>query len=489
MVKQNGVRPEWKERQARKRVANIFKQVLGVVFLIALIWVGVKYKDQILNLFKKETPPAVSVVPLPPPPPPPPKREVVPPAVVPPKMKTKVVTPVVPPQPIETFSAGEIEAANKLIESGVAAMEKFDFDGAGSLFGQAAQKKCGPKLKAAALTWQDKAANFKLAIKHIHVSEYAEAETSYIIKTTDGTELCGLVKGEDETTVKVQQVPSDNPAVLGKMTFPLPRSEIEKQTPVSREERSRDFRALLGTLEASSGEALHSSTDYYDLVYLSRRLNLGKECIAYLNRAYDGNPPARLPDHYVGDSFRKLVVAKAIERATMMLTVGRTKTAVLTVLNDMTKTLPDFQYATEECEAFKTKWLDNWRSGFKPALASSPTKPAASTAQTPKQLADAASEGEAIEVVVDNSGLTTSGPATALDKANAKYEEGMKFYSLFKKGNADNNKVLKQALVLLDQAVDLYSEVLKREPNNLAVQDRQTSASMMAYACRKYQTM
>ena len=502
--RETGLRPEWKARQARKRVWGIIKTFIGVIFLGVLVGFGIVYKDQIMALFERKEPARVATQ-TPPPPPLPAAKAVEkktepPPPVAPPPVPEKVETAKVTPEIVPT---GEEEAATKLIKDGRAALDQFKFDEALTLFNQAVVKKAGAQLRAEAKTWAHKATQFKIATKHIPVSEYAMAETSYIVKMVDGTEFNGLKVEENDETIKMQCVPRDNPAVLGSMKFPLPRNQIQPNgiIAVPLAERQKQFLELLGALE--SGISVQNSTDYYDVVYLSRRLNLGKECMEYLNRAYDGGP-GRKPDYDVGNSFRKEVVRRAIERASLMVAGGRTEIAVQSVLNDLKKTLPDFETALNEIEAFKLKVKTTVGKDFKTTIVITDKKPAAVAmttgprnatkpppAKSAKEIAREAADGEQIEFVVENSGVAGRGTAAPIvEKANAKYEEGMATYRRFRQGtNANNNQVLRAALKLLEEAVDLYGEALKKDPGNGAVLSRQTEANMIAYACRKYQTL
>src|SRR5581483_4690716 len=86
----------------------------------------------------------------------------------------------------------------------------------------------------------------------------------------------------------------------------------------------------------------------------------------------------------------------------------------------------------------------------------SKTSQAAAPAPSARELA----EPEQGEIEVSSNGVQGHGSAAPIvDQANAKYEEGMKFYRGFKQGsNGDNNKNLRAALQCLDAAVDLYDE-------------------------------
>ena len=109
---------------------------------------------------------------------------------------------------------------------------------------------------------------------------------------------------------------------------------------------------------------------------------------------------------------------------------------------------------------------------------------------TARQLA----EEDRIEIVVDSGGVQGNGAAAPIvERANLKYEEGMRFYRGYTQGpggnNAANNRALQSAEACLEAAVALYDEALKKDPGNKAILDRQTQANMTVYACKKYRTL
>lgn len=500
-----GARPEWKTRQQRKRVFGIIKTFIGVIFLGVLVGFGVVYRQQIMDfvtalLEKKEPTRVVS----PTPPVAPATTSTKAPEVVPPPVPVPdtpaavqpVAKPTVTPEVVPT---GEEAAATKLIDGGIGSLEQFKFDDAEQAFNQAAALKCGAKLRSEAKTWANKTKNFKTALKHIKIADYAQGDNACSVHMVDGTELVGLKLSENDQQIVFQRINRDNPAADGKSSGPLPRVEIKDMKSIPMEKRTEQFLQLLGALESNVGD-IACSTDYYDLVYLSRRLSLGKQCIQYLNRAYDGGP-SRKPDPYLGDSFRKEVVRRYIERASLMVAAGRTETSVKMVLNDLKKTLPDFSYAAEEIEAFQMKVRSTVKEGFKSTIKEVKVVAAAQPkVQGPSKLAPAVSarqmtnsitEGDQVEYVVENSGVKGSGAAGPIvDQANAKYEEGMKTYRQFRQGtNGSNNQVLRAAMKMLEEAVDLYDKALAKDPNNMSIQNRQTEANMIVYACKKYQTL
>ncbi|GMV80612.1 MAG: hypothetical protein AMXMBFR7_17960 [Planctomycetota bacterium] len=73
--------------------------------------------------------------------------------------------------------------------------------------------------------------------------------------------------------------------------------------------------------------------------------------------------------------------------------------------------------------------------------------------------------------------------------ADLLYESGMAHYKLFSKAIQPSNSVLKRAQYDLSMAMELYEKVVKREPDNKAVQSKLAEASMTYYATNKYQTL
>jgi tetratricopeptide (TPR) repeat protein len=493
-------KPDLKSRQPRKKSGGILGKLLFVALLAALIGVGVVYRTQIVafvnSLQKKEEP---KVVVKEAPKPVEKRKEVVDaaPPVIPakpqqPQQEKNAAAVVIPPK--AAMPTGEEDVAKKLIADGRTALESFDFKKASELFQQASEKKAG-SVKAEAATWVKKAAAFENATNHIPVAEYASAETTYILTTTDDRILSGLKIGEDAQTIRFQNVPPHNPASTGKTILPVGKPDVKNIVEVSKKQRRDEFMQLLGQLE--SGVVIARSTDYYDLVYISKRLGLGRECIEYLNRAYTGGPD-HAPDPFLGDSFRKEVVRRSIDQCSMMLAAGRAKRFVQDELNKLQKTLPTYQLAQDEIEAFKVSVLTKFRDDFKstlkevkkapppPAVAAKVNKPAPQVSA--KELV---TEDQITEVVIDDSGVKGKGAAApVVDQANQLYDEGMKLYRGYKQGsNSGNNQALDGAMKKLQAAIDLYDKALQIDGSNKAIMDRQLEASTAIYGCRKYKTL
>jgi len=494
-------KPDLKSRQRpTKKSGGVLKLFVFVAILGALAGAGVVYQKQIIafvdSLQKKpETPVA-------PPPAPIAKverpQDAAPAPVIPakpqPTEEKKVV--VVPPAAKAAIPTGEEDIARKLIADGRAQLENFEFKKAAELFKQAAEKKAGP-VKAEAETWVKKADAFELATRHMPIADFASAETTYILTTSDDRVLHGIKISEDASTIRFQSVPPHNPASLGKTILPVGKPDLKSTVAVTKQQRRDEFLQLLGGLE--SGVTVTRSTDYYDLVYISKRLGLGRECMEYLNRAYTGGAD-HPPDAYLGDSFRKEVVRRAIDQCSMMLAAGRQKRFAQDELNKMLKTLPGYQLAQDEAEAFKVSVLSKVRDDFKSTLRevkkekpevvanANPSKSTPIAKPTAKELA---TEDSISEVMVDDSGVKGNGAAgPVVDQANAAYDEGIKLYRGYKQGTTgNNNKFLEAAMKKLMTAVDLYDKALQIDGSNKAILDRQTEANMIVYACKKYHTL
>jgi hypothetical protein len=160
---------------------------------------------------------------------------------------------------------------------------------------------------------------------------------------------------------------------------------------------------------------------------------------------------------------------------------------------------PDYQVAQDEVEAFKIQVLSKVKDDFRPSItevkktevaAAAPKKADGKPATTAKEMANE----DQIDFVVDSGGVQGHGAAApVVEQANVKYEEGMRLYRGYKQGrlgnNASNNQTLREAMKYLETAVNMYDEALKKDPGNKAVLDRQTTANMIVYACKKYQTL
>jgi len=493
-------KPDLKSRSPRpKPGGGVIKLFVVVAILGALAGAGVVYKKQILafveSLQKKPEPPPVAA----------PAPEVATaekkqldaaPLVIPAKPQAieerRKTEP--PPAAKAVIPSGEEDVARKLIADGRTQLENFEFKKAAELFKQAAEKKAGA-VKAEAETWVKKADAFEMATRHMSVGDYAAAETTYILTTTDDRVLHGIKLSEDGTAIRFQAVPPHNPASTGKTILPVAKPDIKATVAVTKQQRRAEFMELLGGLESTVTPT--RSADYYDLVYISKRLGLGRECMEYLNRAYNGGPN-HPPDTYLGDSFRKEVVRRAIDQCSMMLAAGRAKRFVQDELNKMLKTLPGYQLAEDEAEAFKVSVLSKVRDDFKSTLrevkkekpdVAATVNPSKSTPKpTAKELV---TEDSITEVTVDDSGVKGHGAAgPVVDQANQLYEEGIKLYRGYKQGTTgNNNKFLEQAMKKLTAAVDLYDKALQLDGSNKAILDRQTEANMIVYACKKYHTL
>src|SRR5581483_5744575 len=112
----------------------------------------------------------------------------------------------------------------------------------------------------------------------------------------------GLKLSEDAEHITFQHIAPDNPASMGSASHPIDKSEIKNIVAVSREQRRKEFVQLLDQLQSTV--AIGRSADYYDLVYLAKRLNLCHECIDFLSKAFDGGS-GHEADPFLGDTFRK----------------------------------------------------------------------------------------------------------------------------------------------------------------------------------------
>jgi len=501
---------DWKRYRQRHRVFAFVKLLLFVAVLGALVGLGIRFREQIMALIK---PPEVAQTPPPPKaivPPPEPKRSVVP--APPDAAKNIAPEPVIPrpepsrpvpaaPEPVEA----EEKRAKELLAQGQQEMGKLDFAGAKKIFDDAALLKAGPETHRDATRWQHKADQFHLGTKHIEVSKFATAPTSVRIVLRSGAEMRGLLDPDADTedTLALRRVSDENPAATGIQRVQLPKVEIFQKTEVPLAERQQEFQSLVAQLESNSevGPGCRAS-DYYDLVFLSKRLGLAAKCLEYLNQAY-----VKVPQGMLANVFRNLIIARALERANLLAVAGR-KVQAEGVLNELLKyTLPDYEPAKDAVDAFRLDVLAKIKDDFKSTIAlvkpatPAPTqgttataaaKPSKTAAQLVSQASSDQGGGTDVQIVVDDSGVSSRNPKAAalIAQANRFYSEGMATYAQYRQGTkGSNNAILQKAESLLEKAVDLYGQALDLDKRNRAIEDRQVEANLIVYACKKYQTL
>jgi hypothetical protein len=170
-------------------------------------------------------------------------------------------------------------------------------------------------------------------------------------------------------------------------------------------------------------------------------------------------------------------------------------------------TLPDYEPARDAVDAFRLDVLAKIKDDFKSTIAlvkkpveaapaaaakAGPAKPGRTAAQLVSQASSDQGGGTDVEIVVDDSGLSSKNPKAAalITQANRFYSEGMATYAQYRQGTkGNNNAILRKAMVSLEKAVDLYGQALDLDKRNRAIEDRQVEANMIVYACRKYLTL
>ncbi len=491
---------EWRERQQKRKTAGIFKLFAFMVFCGVLVGLGIVFKDQIMKQLDK---PRITIVDAPPK-----------------KRRTKVVTPPpvkvekkVDPDPIKIVEppkitkrpvqpppvdVGEEKKAQQLIADGRKAMleltsdkRHFDFEKGLRYFQDAASLRASKETHAAAEAWVQKVPEFKLAVKHVSITDYATADTTYRLTPLSGNAMSGVKVSEDSKNFKIRLVPDNNPATQGKSVFTIPKSEIADLKKVSLDKRRATFQELL--LQLESGHNPSSAEDYYDLAYLSKRLGMAEECVSYLDRAY-----ALCPHKQLGNRFRKLVVDRTIERVSLLAAANRRPQAEAELRRLVDKILPGYEVARDEADAFRINILSKMKDNYRTTLALKKSAPPKVTAQntrpksSARELAAQASGNKGDDdFTVNSSSVQGKGAAAGIvAQANTEYEEGMKYYKQFRSGSgAQRNAALKKAAHHLGVAVDLYGKAIDKDPGNASLESRQQEANMIRYGCMKYLTL
>jgi tetratricopeptide (TPR) repeat protein len=495
---------DWRARQKRQKIAGTIKLLLVVAILGAVVGLGIRFYPNLKELI---SPTQQAQVPPPPPAkqpeavkePPPPAKVIETPKELP-KQQVAVANekPVAKAAEFQVVEAEE-QRAKELIELGQQAIIKTDFTGARKVLDEAAQLRATRETHQTAQKMAHKAEQFDLATSHVKPSDFAKAETSWVIEMRDGGTFRGLLSNEQPETITLTRVSEENPASTGTVTTMIPRMEIQKKRQVPLVERQKEFLEFLAQLESAMALGPDAkATDYYDLVVLSRRLALNDKCLAYLETAYQ-----KAPDHALGTLFRKLIIDRALERATLLAAAGR-KIQAESVLRELTnRTLPGYAKAADAADAFRVEVLSKIRDDFRSTIAlkakkeedggGRPSKPT----QSARALASAATSSDkdsdaSVEIVIVNEGVTSSNAKANqfVQQGNKFYEDGMSEYKKYRQGTqGNNNAVLKAAMAKLEKAVDLYGQALDIDKSNKSISDRQVEANMIVYACKKYQTL
>ena len=484
-------RPNYKDRQAHRRLIGWLKFYVAAIVIGGICGVAFLKRAELKNLYdQSRCAPAPTVAPAP-------EKTVekkIADAQPAPRKEAAVKPAPATPQVIEGPKAlpkmvvlpQDQLRARKLLDDGRSLLTNFEFQAAAQRFTEASSLKAGEDLVHDAQLSAQKAAEFQNAVGHIQPAEFAVSDKAVAIETVDGNEWQGLKLREDNEKIYLQAVPESNPASEGKQIFPIPKNEIRTSLPLKLNERQLRFAQVLHAAEAATSVA--DSSDLYDLVYLARRLGLNKECLAYLNRAFDGGT-GNAPDPHVGDSFRQVVIGRAMGRAALLMAANRV-TQTEFELKRLKQTLPAYAAVDQEIAAFRTQVMSKVTPDYKSTVTISESKPVATAAKRGSAPAIKPRAEESIEVAEDNSGVKGSGPAAAIvDKANAKFSEAMNIVKKYKAGLAgnknDNNRFLNDAKQLFNDAIDEYEQALKLEPGNKAIENRQKEASMLVYFCMK----
>lgn len=481
---------------------GVIKMLVMVAILGALVGLGFRFYPKLKELWAPVEQAKV--------PPPPPKKaepeKAPPPAVVDrsqgPTEKAVVAVPTekVPERAAEPLvvEAEELRA-KELIEQGRRAILKTDFAAARKTLSEAVQMRATRETHQVAQKWSHKAEQFDLATSHVKPSDFARAETTWVIDLRDGSTFRGMLSNEQPETITLTRVSEENPASTGTVRMMIPRMEIQKKRAVTRGEREKESLDFLGQLEttlALGGDA--KATDYYDLVVLSRRLALNDKCLGYLEAAYE-----KAPENALGTLYRKLIIDRALERAALLAAAGKKIQAESTLRELTNRTLPGYAKAADAADAFRIEVLAKIRDDFRSTIAlKAKTEEdvggrASKPTQSAKALASAATStdresDDSVEIVVVNEGVSSTNAKANqfVQQGNQLYEEGMAEYKKYRQGTqGSNNAVLKAAMAKLERAVDLYGQALDIDKTSKVISDRQVEANMIVYACKKYQTL
>jgi hypothetical protein len=506
-----GEAPDWRKRRTHQKIRHF----IGALFFMALLGVltglTIVHWPQLKNKFGKTPQTLVNV---------PTKVKTSPSIRIPDPQDVKDKTPVDSPNanipdanrmPANGKSAvpvpgtGKDDAQGRLfLSKGKQLLSQLQFEAAGKAFADAEGLTLSDALRNELKVQKEKVKQFHFATKHISSSPFAVKPDAVRFNRVGGMQGVGFIhSGRKPGNCMVEVV--YNPAATGSQKFEVPENELESR-PYPLEDRKNWFRGILR--DAASDFNPASGTDYYDMIYLSKRLSLEQECLDYLEKAYS-------MDSHIGDSFRKKIMNDRLSHAALLLAAGRPKMLVEDVLKRMEAELSDFQQARDEAESFRMDALAKVKDTYKPtlqvsdrpktvvALAPPPStsstsvksvnKATENSSRTPitnarKIVADAIGAEQAPQFDTSDDSLKVGAKADPLVRqANDLYRKGLDVWRGIPNMNfgSQRNARLDEGIRIMDQATELYMKALDFEENNMALENRATEANMILYAMRK----
>ncbi len=335
-----------------------------------------------------------------------------------------------------------------------------------------------------------KCAAFDACVRHIEVAEHAIGTKKFVEVDLGGRSLRGVVVEDTPSQITIAAVLKTNPAGSGRSTFPIPKDQLSappREIPLS--QLQEEFREFLREVEG--GVTPSRSVDFYDGIYVSRRLNLRKECLERLERAYEMDPR-------LDETLRKELVRRSIEKAALFDMGGRTDFAEAE-LSKLLRMLPDFPLAQQEADAMRARIAAKSKiKNYKPTF---------QLVEKPKPKPGGDGEGKAesrpkavradvdtpVELVMKEAPKPKETKAATVAAEAEKYgreAQGWREKWDANRNGRDANSYLQKGVAAADKAIELYDQLSRMDPQNADYwNSRAADIGMMRYQMFKSQTI
>ncbi len=442
---------------------------LGVLVVLLAVLAGLVYSrwDTIRDRFKPGDSKVADNSPRPRPRrerPTPPARPVVPsdkPPVAPPDLGRPAVD--------EAVNAD----ARKLIEQGALAMASGDFIGARTKFSLVDGLKCSGELRSSAKSMAHRATTFDDLTAPIAKSTEASGQL-YHFELIDDAEFDAVIRSQDEKFYNIRK----NSGI----GMPIPRHNVRKVTPISKEDQKADLVERLSRLEGEIKP--QSGVDFYRLAEFAWSNNLTEQSVKLLDKAYDADKSLH---QSVIDQKAGVLLAKAFwHDAKNSITWARKYCHKVTGDYPASKHAPSAEELLASIEgrekkrkAGKYKATVRITGGDDAIKTKVERKIAKSLPQRAKDV---------VKVRAESTG-GTGAASGVLREADQVFNKALQDYQQGRPGMPNFNRHLADAAKGFDNAMNLYEKAQRLDPKNNQIDNRMTDCQKYGYHARKMQTL
>ena len=378
--------------------------------------------------------------------------------------------PVREPRPADEVSPAKRRQAERARIQADAAFKALDFKLAARLYKTAALVLEGTQEAGRYGALSDKAVTFLRLTKKVKLNP--EAEGNNVILRRDMGDIEVVLLGETPDAYIVAR----KNGIRGE----IPREDVRSVVRVTKDTYRQ--RALEDINKAAREMKERSGVAYYLIAERAYKEGLAEETLKYLDEAYKldgGDLPGRL---------RRYEAGQLLYRAHWMESTGRASTARMWC-QKLERLYPDVTELVADARELRERIAE--REAMERQSTRRPTVKIKVREKKPARGGKAGSEeaDEVTGVQIDEVGSSSGRNAKTIAKINDLFKDAMDSYVAGRPGNPNSNRHLSQAAKGFDQVVKLCEQVLRSEPGNQALKNRQADASRYAYHARKMKTL